>query len=370
MNRIVHIIVGVGQGGAEKILAEVVNAGAGGLEHHVVALLAGEPYFPMNAASFQSLGLTRGQLSPGAVRRLRAIVRSLKPHLVQGWLYHGNFASLFVRDLSPILLWSIHNTDLPAGSSKLSTRLIDRLCALCSRIAPDRIIYASAPARRVHERLGYAPAKGTVIENGIDLDAFRPRAEARSQVRRALDVSERERLIGCIARFDPQKDHRTLIRSFGFVARQRPNARLALVGDGCTGQNAALRQWLQEDGMAERALLLGQRSDIGAVMSALDALVISSAYGEALPLVALEAAAIGLPVVATDVGEVRPFVIDPEDIVPPRNPERLAAAMLRALNRERDLASEPERARRRRLEQRFSLAAMVARYGEVYATPR
>jgi len=367
VNRIVHIIVGVRQGGAEKILADVVNAGAGGLEHHVVALLAGEPYFPMNAVSFHSLGLTRGQLSPGAVRRLRAIVRSLKPHRVQGWLYHGNFASLFVRDLSPTLLWSIHNTDLPAGSSKLSTRLIDRLCALCSRAVPDWIVYASEPARRVHERLGYAPAKGIVIENGIDLDAFQPSAEARQTIRQALGISEGERLIGCIARFDSQKDHQTLIRSFASVARQRPNVRLALVGDGCTGQNAALMQWLEEGGVAGRVLLLGQRSDIRAIMSALDLLAIASAYGEALPLVALEAAAVGLPVVATDVGEVRPFVLDPEDVVPPRSPERLAAAMLRALYREHGPASESERTRRRRLEQRFSLAAMVARYDEVYA---
>jgi glycosyltransferase involved in cell wall biosynthesis len=370
VNRIVHIIVGVRQGGAEKILADVVNARAGGLEHHVVSLLAGEPYFAMNAASFHSLGLTRGQLSPGAVRRLRAIVRRLEPNLVQGWLYHGNFASLFVRDLSPTLLWSIHNTDLPVGSSKLSTRLIDRLCALFSRAAPDRIVYASEPARRVHERLGYAPAKGTMIENGIDLDAFRSNAETRNQVRRALDVSEGERLIGCIARFDPQKDHRTLIRSFASVVRQRPDARLVLVGDGCMDQNVELTQWLQENSVAERALLLGQRSDIGAIMSALDLLVIASAYGEALPLVALEAAAADLPLVATDVGEVRPFVLDPEDVVPPRDPERLADAILRALNRGRDPASEPAHARRRRLEQRFSRAAMVARYGAVYATRR
>lgn len=367
-NRIVHIIAGVRQGGAEKVLADVVNAEAGGLEHHVVALLAGEPYFPMNAASFQSIGLARGQPSFGAVRRLRAIIKNLRPGIVQGWLYHGNFAALFVRDLTPALIWSIHNTDLPAGSSKLSTRLIDRLCALASRRAPDRIVYASEPARRVHERLGYASAKGIVIENGVDLDAFRPDAAARRAVRDALGVGDGEPLIGCVARFDPQKDHRTLIRAFAAVARRRPDARLALVGDGCVCWNHELTRWLEEDGAEGRVLLLGPRADMGAVLSALDLAVIASAYGEALPLVAIEAAAAGLPLVATDVGEVRPFALDPGDVVPPRDPERLAAALLRAI--ERDAAIERVQARRRRLEERFSLAAMTARYGALYAKTR
>ncbi len=75
-------------------------------------------------------------------------------------------------------------------------------------------------------------------------------------------------------------------------------------------------------------------------------------------------------VVATDVGEVQPFVLYPEGVVPPRNPERLAAAMLCVLSREHYPASEPVRARRRKLEQRFSLTAMMARYGEAYVAPR
>ena len=365
--RIVHVIVGVRQGGAEKVLTDVVNAGAGGLEHHVVSLLAGEPFFPLNATSFHSLGLTRGQISPGAIRRLRAVVRGLRPALVQGWLYHGNLASLFVRDLTPALLWSIHNTDLPAGFSKPATRLIDRICALCSGFAPDRIVYASEPARCVHERLGYAPAKGAVIENGIDLDAFRLSLGERGRSRSALNLSEADKVIGCVARFDPQKDHRTLIRAFAAAAKRRPDVRLALVGDGCTGENAALTQWLREEGVAERTLLLGRRADIRAVMSALDLVVIASAYGEALPLVALEAAALDRPVVATDVGEVRPFALDPDDIVPPQSPERLADAILNALGRNDGPADEPARARRRRLEQRFSSHAMMARYAMLYA---
>jgi glycosyltransferase involved in cell wall biosynthesis len=367
VKRIVHIIAGVGQGGAEKVLADVVNHGAGTLEHHVIALLAGEPFFELRAKSFHSLQLNKRQLSHNALWQLRKTVKEIRPDLVHGWLYHGNFASIFVRDLTPRLMWSIHNTDLSPRFSKFTTRLINRLCAYSSHRTPDSIIYVCDQARQVHERIGYSPSKGAVIENGVDLDYFKFDAAGRTKVRKSLGIGANELLLGCVARFDHQKDHRTLAQSFAIIANKIDNARLALIGEGCSVQNAQLADLLEETGVKTRTLLLGKRSDIPSVMSALDLLVIASAYGEALPLVGLEAAAIGLPIVATDVGDVAPFVLADEDIVEPRNPELLAAAIAKAIERKSRGALDQQQSERRRiLEVRFSTESMLDRYNQIY----
>ena len=78
----------------EKILADVVNGCGDSFEHHVIALSAGDPFFPMRTASFHSLGLERGQVSLRTMRVLRERIAGIRPDLVQGWLYHGNFASM------------------------------------------------------------------------------------------------------------------------------------------------------------------------------------------------------------------------------------------------------------------------------------
>jgi glycosyltransferase involved in cell wall biosynthesis len=321
----------------------------------------------MRTASFHSLGLPRGQVSLQSTRILRERIAGISPDLVQGWLYHGNFASMALGRLAPSLVWSIHNTSLSPHSSKRTTRFLNRICAIGSHVWPDRILYASAQARDIHERAGYARRKGLIIENGVDLERFRFDSGARLRLRNELGIAPGERLIGSVGRFDPQKDHETLARAFARLASARPDVRLALVGNGCTEESEVLVRCLRDAGILDRSLLLGTRSDMSTLMSALDLLVISSAYGEAFPVVGLEAAAADLPVIATDVGEVRAVVIDESDIVPPRRPDELGAAMICGLER-----YDPERrealsaARRRRIEIRYSLAAMADRYAALY----
>jgi glycosyltransferase involved in cell wall biosynthesis len=87
-------------------------------------------------------------------------------------------------------------------------------------------------------------------------------------------------------------------------------------------------------GVADRSLLLGPRHDIDALLSASDVLVIGSSYGEALPMIAIEATAAGLPIVATDVGDVARFAEQPGDVVPPDDAIAMAEALFRVQTRQ------------------------------------
>ena len=366
-SRVLHIIPALIQGGAEKLLFDLVSRSPK-IDMKVITLLADPPFFPLDARFLDSLAMQRGRLSPRLLWRLRAKINEFRPDLIHAWLYHGNLFSLAAAGLSIPIVWSIHNTTLSAEHSKKLTRLANRLCARLSRRMPARIVYCAASAREVHERIGYDPARGLVIENGIDLEAFAFDGAARGRIRREIGLATEDYAVGSVARFDPQKNHRLLVEAFA-RAGLGERARLVLAGRGCTAENPQLTQWLDEFGVRERTVLFGQRHDVPAVLSALDLLVSASAYGEAMPLAIIEAAAVGLPVITTDVGDARALVLDPADVVAPATADSMAAAIcrVRAHSDAPDLAQR-KLARRDRIARDFSLAGTIARYHDLYRT--
>ena len=362
--RILHVIPALIQGGAEKLLFDLVSRTRRTTEARVVTLLADAPFFELDVGMVDSLAMRRGRLSPGAVLRLRRKVEAFRPDVIHAWLYHGNLFSIATLGLGVPIVWSIHNTTLSAEHSKTLTRWANAICARLSRRVPARIVYCAKAAREVHERIGYDPSRGLVIENGIDVGVFAFDAAARSQVRGSIALAAQDFAVGCVARFDPQKNHPLLIEAFSRLDKGG-RAKLILVGRGCTEDNAQLVECLQRFGVRDQARLLGERRDMPAVMSALDVLVSASSYGEAMPLAAIEAAATGLPIVTTDVGEAGALVLDAAHRVPPDDVQALAAAIRGA--REGVATLEARKAERHaRVVRDFSLATTVERYEELY----
>lgn len=133
----------------------------------------------------------------------------------------------------------------------------------------------------------------------------------------------------CVGRFTPQKLHRTLLVALARLHRRGIAARLDLVGQG-PGE-ARLRRRAARLGLDGHVRFLGRRDDVPALMAASDLLVLPSSF-EGLPLVALEAMAIGLPVVATDVsGSAEALGRGHPWLVPPRRSRALAEALAQAL---------------------------------------
>jgi glycosyltransferase involved in cell wall biosynthesis len=366
--RILHVVPSLGQGGAERMLANLLSSQRLSVDHHVLCLLTDDPFFRFEAP-VETLGLTRETpctQALGKLHQLRRHVNRIAPDLVHGWLYHGNAFSLGAAALGIPILWSIHNTTLSGTDSKRSTRLLERLCAALSWSLPRRILYCSETARLVHERNGYAPSRSVVVYNGVDLSGFRFDALRRSKLRAALELAEDQFAIAAIGRFDQQKNHGLIAKAFAIVARSA-NARLLLAGAGCSPGNAELLAMLEAAGIRDRSILLGPRHDMDALLSACDVLVIGSSYGEALPMVAIEAAAAGLPIVATDIGDVARFAEQPDDMVPHDDADAMSEALLRVQAR-RTRGARQERldeARAKKLEP-YSLEHMSRAYLDLY----
>jgi glycosyltransferase involved in cell wall biosynthesis len=239
-----------------------------------------------------------------------------------------------------------------------------RAGALLSRLVPSQILSCSEVAREVHIRQGYPQEKMIVVSNGYCCETFVPDSDKRRSTRQQLGLLEEEPVVGMIARYDPQKDHGTLIEALADLGKRGLSFTCLLVGVGMDTANSDLVSLIGQRGLAERVRLLGARRDISAIMNALDVHVLSSEYGEAFPNVVAESMACGTPCVVTDVGDARRIVGTTGWVVAPRDSRGLAGAIETALSaRAQDAAwHERQQTCRARIVEQFSLDRMVEGY--------
>ncbi|HYR07436.1 MAG TPA: glycosyltransferase [Longimicrobium sp.] len=370
--RVCHVITGLGAGGAEWMLHSLLSAtDRGRFDPVVVSLLPGG----IVADAIRELGVPVHSLrlrgvwdAPAGVVRLARLLRRLRPDVVQGWMTHANLMAGAAARLAggvPVA-WGIHNVNIGGGTNNAFTRSTIWIGGVLSGRLPGRIVYCAQTALRAHEAVGYEPGRGVVIPNGFDVDAFRPDPAAGAAVRAELGIPADAPVVGLVARWDPLKDHETFVAAAGRLAAGRlaagrPDARFVLAGRGVDAGNAALARMLEAAGIADRCHLLGDRRDVARVLAALDVSALSSRM-EAFPLVVGEAMACGVPCVVTDVGDAALLVGDTGRVVPPGDPEAMAAAW-------RELLELPPEARARlglraraRIVERYSLRTAVDRY--------
>jgi len=136
-----------------------------------------------------------------------------------------------------------------------------------------------------------------VINNGIDLNVFSFNHEIRQEFRSKMNINDNQFVIGHIGRFDDQKNHTFLINIFQVVVNKNPNAILWLIGTGELKEK--IREKVQRLKLEKHVVFLGVRSDVMNLMQAMDVFLLPSNY-EGLPVVAVEAQAVGLPCVMSD----------------------------------------------------------------------
>jgi glycosyltransferase involved in cell wall biosynthesis len=368
MIRVVHIITGLEPGGAEHQLVNVVSRLDRSRFHPVVISLTGRGPLtePLEAAGIAVYGLR--VTDPVAFARLVRLVRRERPDLVETWLYKADLIGglATVAGTRAPMLWSIHQTDLQPEAGLRSNVWAAKISARLSHRLPTLILCVSPEAADAHAKLGYRSDKLRVVPNGFDTDRFRPDADARDAVRGELGWKEATAVVGLIARFDPQKDHRTFATAARRVLDHVPDVRFLLCGRGVTEQNAEIVDLVSANGIRDRVALLGVRDDMPAVTAALDVAVSSSAFGEAFSIAIGEAMATEVPCVATDCGNSARLVGDAGRVVPVRDPAALADGIIDLLR----LTADERRAMgvrgRRRIVGEYSLPAVVRRYEETY----
>jgi len=371
--RVLHVITGLGQGGAESVLFRLATYPEAGVEHTVISLtdegIYGERLRAAGVA-VRALGMKRGRVTLGGFMELRRLIADARPDAVQTWMYHADLIGGLAARLAGVraIAWGIRNSGEHLERSSRSARLVLRACALLSGRVPKAIVCAAQKAAQRHADKGYRRDRLVVISNGYDLSRYTPDAAARARARAEWGVVGDAPVIGCVARWDPLKDHANLLRAVAALVRDGRDAglRCVLIGRGMTADNAELGALIDRLGLRERLVLAGPSDDVPAAMNGLDLHVLSSC-AEGFPNVVAEAMACGVYCVVTDVGDAAYIVGDTGVVVPAEQAEALARGIETALRevaaRGRERAGEPARAR---VLEHFDLARMVQSYIAVW----
>lgn len=259
-------------------------------------------------------------------------------------------AALPARLVGRPIIWHLHDILDGAHFGRAQRVVQARLANLCAA----QVVVPSRAAADAFIRAGGQTSRVRVVPNGLDLDRD-PRPPAALRVELGLPAGP---LIGVFSRLAPWKGQDVVIEALATI----PDIRCLVVGTALFGEDdyaARLRALAAERGVADRVLFLGQRSDVPLLMQAVDAVVHPSVDPEPFGRTLVEAMLAGVPVIATDAGASAEILDDGAagTLIPPRRPDRLAAA-LTALLADPDAFAPRTRLARDRALTRYGAAGM------------
>lgn len=334
--QVLFVISGLGTGGAELALLRLIRHLPQSISAEVISLTdAGTvgPQLLSMGIPLTTLGMSSGRLSASSFFRLSQHIRRAKPDIVQTWMYHADLLGGLAARLAGVsrVVWGVRHTNVELSLNKVSTILVAKACAWLSGLVPVRIVSCSEAAKLAHQRFGYSADLFCVLPNGIELDQFHPNLKARESVRTELGLALETPLVGLVARYHAQKNHKGFLEAVALVHRTCPHVHFVLVGLGVDAKNATLEESINSHDIAGVVHLLGEREDVPHLMAGLDVLALTS-WGEAFPNVLAEAMACGVPCAATEAGDAKLIIGDTGCTVPLGDMPALAQALIHLLN--------------------------------------
>lgn len=326
--RIAIVITGLGMGGAERQVCDLVDLFIK-FGHNVllISMTGGIVNRPHSTSTALDVVLLRMKKNPLSILisywQTVKLLRQYKPNVVHSHMVHANLFSRLVRLMVsiPKLICSAHSVNEGGKWHMLAYRLTDKLCDVSTNVsqgAVDALVKKGA----------VAAGRMQVVYNGVDTERFSFNKSGRERLRSQLGLKKDDPLLLSVGRLTTAKDYKNLLMAFSRLPAQYYEAQLIIIGEG--EEKEFLTTMASAVGCRERVHFLGLRYDIEDWMSAADIFVLSSAW-EGFGLVVAEAMAVERVVVATDCGGVKEVLGTAGFLVPSRDSALLSAAMERAL---------------------------------------
>lgn len=358
---ILHTEASLGWGGQEiRILNE--SLGMKGRGHRVIIVAQDDSLLIKRArkAGLETIALSfRKKDYPRTVLAISRLLKGLDPDFIvthssrDSWLF--SFTSWVSRHKAFVIRTRHISTPVAANFSS----------SILYRKLPDRIITtAEAIKEQLVERNGVDPKKVISIPTGIDTASFDPSRKLKD-IRAELSLPEGTPLAGMISVLRSWKGHDYFIEAARLVSMRVPQARFIITGDG--PRRDAIRAIIDEKGLSKTVLMIGHRDDVPDILATLDILVQPSYANEGVPQSVLQAMAMGVPVVASDLRPFREVVFESRTgfLVPARDPEALAERITLLFN-DSALRAKLGRAARKIALERFSTGRMLDSTEKLY----
>ncbi|MDV4314265.1 glycosyltransferase [Acinetobacter indicus] len=355
----VHVITNFsGVGGAEMMLARLIQYTEDQYQHVIISLMKTSEVYQTTLDRCESHYALHwnGLNTLSTIQKLRSLLKKLQPKTVQCWMYHANaLTSLSVIGLAekPNVVWGIHHSLASPKDESISTKIALALSKVLSK-QPNAIIYCAHSSKQQHSDYGFKNANQHVIANGVFLDKFQPNAQLHQPI-----------VIGFAGTYRHAKGYPYLFETMGLLKNE--NIIFKIAGSGASLENPDVKALFEQYQLDHQKVhLLDQISDMPAFYQSIDAFLMTS-ITEGFPNVLVEAMASGLPCISTDVGDAKYIVQDLGSIVPPRNAQALADAILAYAQKTKAEKQGLKQATRERVEQNFSIATVSRQYMQVWS---
>jgi glycosyltransferase involved in cell wall biosynthesis len=319
--RIAFCITDLDAGGAERALVQIVTRLDRSRWEPFVFCLSGEGEL---AAVLRDAGIAVVCFGANKRHRLRVVWRlsrrlaTLRPTILQTFLYHANIAGRLAGRAArvPLIVSGIRVAEKRSGFRLWLDRATDWMVTRHVCVSQDVAAFSAA-------RGGLPVSKISVIPNGVDAARL---AEAPPADLAQFGIPPGSRTLLFVGRLDPQKGPFVLLAAVKDALGRHADLHVLLAGDGPLGEK--LRAWVAKENLPSRVHFAGRRNDVPSLLRAADLFVLPSLW-EGLPNVVLEAMAVGVPVVASRVEGVSDLLVDGRTglIVPPNSAAPLANAI-------------------------------------------
>lgn len=367
-HQIAHLIIGLGKGGAETMLFQILrNKKNTDLRYKVISFGASDYYSPY----IKELGVD-------------VVVVDIKKHpfsfwgrlckeiadydVICCWMYHANYIGQHIakRFKSKKVIWLIRHSNLDPKLNSRFTILINKMCAKKSHRVTC-IAYNGSVAKTVHESIGYDKTKGIVINNGCDCEYYHKIPTAKKEICKSLGINMESVIILSASKDTPIKDVPTFVKAFSLLHQQHNETIAIMCGMGIDKTNKRIIGLFEENGLIldKDFFLLGLRHDMNYLFSACDCYVLHSA-GEAFPNTLVQAMACESLCVSTDVGDASTILANERMVVSPQDPIALSAAITNAIEINQSQRIILGRDNRQRVIANYSIQKIVDEYERLF----
>lgn len=237
------------------------------------------------------------------ILKLRKFIKNQCPDIIQSWMYHSNFITLFIpKNFYEKLFWNVRHSELNAQFSKRTTICISIICGLFSKFLPTKIIYCSKKSVDFHENHHfYSKNKSSLVYNGYSDNVYYPLKKIRSNFRTKNLIKKSDIIIGYAGRYSKQKNIFSMLNAFSKITKNYNNIYLYMVGRSISSKNKELITYVKNLNIKDKVYFLNEQKNLLEFYNGIDFLLLTS-HSESFPNVVAESMLCSTPVLSSNAG--------------------------------------------------------------------
>jgi len=317
--KIIHLINSLKKGGAEGALYRLSNFHKKKYKKNIniiIITLIGDGFydFELKKKGIKIFNLNLNSKSNifnfiKKILKLRKFIKEENPDIIQSWMYHSNFVTLFLgKKFYHKIFWNIRHGKLNIKITKISTIVISIICGIFSRIVPHKIIYCSKESIVFHEKNHfYTSIKTRLIYNGYSDRLYYPNNNFRKKFRKKNKIKNQDFIIGFAGRYAKQKNIPTLLDAFSIAVKNFDNIYLYMVGKNINFSNRELTEAVTNLKIEKKVFFLDEQKNLLEFYNGIDLLALTST-SESFPNVIAESMLCSTPVLSNNVGSAKKII--------------------------------------------------------------